>query len=99
MTEYVCEVLEENALLKIQNKELLARCDLLEAELCRAATCWKRSCAALRAALQKIADGRGMIPDKSTIYMNGKVPEVPKIFNKYDMQEIALAALVGEEGK
>ena len=35
MTEYVCEVLEENALLKIQNKELLARCDLLEAELCR----------------------------------------------------------------
>lgn len=34
-TKYVCEVLEENALLKIQNKELLARCDLLEAELCR----------------------------------------------------------------
>lgn len=34
-TTYVCEVLEENDLLKIQNKELLARCDLLEAELCR----------------------------------------------------------------
>ena len=34
-TTYVCEVLEENAKLKIQNKELLARCDLLEAELCR----------------------------------------------------------------
>ena len=35
MTEYVCEVLEENAKLRVQNKELLARCDLLEAELCR----------------------------------------------------------------
>ena len=35
MTEYVCEVLEENALLKIQNRELLALCDCLEAELCR----------------------------------------------------------------
>ena len=34
-TTYVCEVLEENAMLKVQNKELLARCDLLEAELCR----------------------------------------------------------------
>ena len=34
-TKYVCEVLEENALLKAQNKELLARFDLLEAELCR----------------------------------------------------------------
>lgn len=27
-TVFACEVLEENALLKIQNKELLARCDL-----------------------------------------------------------------------
>jgi hypothetical protein len=34
-TTYVCEVLEENAMLKVQNRELLARCDLLEAELCR----------------------------------------------------------------
>ena len=34
-TVFACEVLEENALLKAQNKELLARCDLLEAELCR----------------------------------------------------------------
>ena len=48
---------------------------------------------AARAALQKIADGRGMIPDKSTIYMNGRAPEVPKIFSKYDMQEIAATAL------
>ena len=89
-TIFACEELAElhqhNVLLRVQNKELLARCDLLEVEK-----------QALRAALQKIADGRGMIPDKSTIYMNGKVPEVPKIFNKYDMQEIALAALVGEE--
>ena len=88
-TVFACDELAElqqhNAQLKVQNKELLARCDLLEVEK-----------QALRAALQKIADGRGMIPDKSTIYMNGKVPEAPKIFNKYDMQEIALAALVGE---
>ena len=35
MTTYACEVLEENAMLKIQNRELLARCALLEAELCR----------------------------------------------------------------
>ena len=33
MTTYACEVLEENAMLKIQNRELLARCALLEAEL------------------------------------------------------------------
>lgn len=89
-TIFACDALGDlyqyNAQLIIANKELLARCDLLEVEK-----------QALRAALQKIADGRGMIPDKSTIYMNGKVPEVPKIFNKYDMQEIARAALVGEE--
>ena len=30
----------------------------------------------LEVALKKIADGRGMIPDKSTIYMSGRVPEV-----------------------
>lgn len=42
MTTYACETLKENAeltkensMLKIQNRELLARCDLLEAELCR----------------------------------------------------------------
>ena len=42
MTTYACETLRENAeltkensMLKIQNRELLARCDLLEAELCR----------------------------------------------------------------
>lgn len=34
-TTYVCEVLEENDMLKVQNRELLARCDLLEAELRR----------------------------------------------------------------
>ena len=47
----------------------------------------------LEVALKKIADGRGMIPDKSTIYMNGRVPEVPKHFNMYDMREIAATAL------
>lgn len=47
----------------------------------------------LEVALKKIADGRGLIPDKSTIFMNGRVPEVPKYFSKYDMQEIAAAAL------
>ena len=43
MTTYACETLRENAeltkenvMLKIQNKELLARCDLLEAELAQA---------------------------------------------------------------
>jgi hypothetical protein len=42
MTTYACETLRENAeltkensMLKIQNRELLARCDCLEAELCR----------------------------------------------------------------
>ena len=49
--------------------------------------------ARLEDALQKIADGRGMIPDNSTIYMSGKVPEVPKHFNMYDMREIARRAL------
>lgn len=49
--------------------------------------------ARLEDALQKIADGRGMVPDKSTIYMNGSVPEVPKHFNVYDMREIARRAL------
>ena len=44
-------------------------------------------------AMKKIADGRGMIPDNSTIYMNGRVPDVPKIFNMYDMREIAMRAL------
>ena len=38
-TIFVCDELAElqqhNALLPVQNKELLARCDLLEAELCR----------------------------------------------------------------
>ena len=40
MTTYACETLrenteltKENSMLKIQNKELLARCDCLEAEL------------------------------------------------------------------
>ena len=47
----------------------------------------------LESALTKIAEGRGMIPDKSTIYMNGRVPEVPKVFNMYDMREIAASAL------
>lgn len=43
MTTYACETLKENAeltkenaMLKIQNKELLARCDCLEAELVQA---------------------------------------------------------------
>ena len=48
---------------------------------------------ALEDALCAIADGRGMVPDKSTIYMNGRNPEIPKIFNKHDMQEIANKAL------
>lgn len=52
-----------------------------------------RRVARLEDALQKIADGRGMIPDNSTIYMSGKVPEVPKHFNMYDMREIARRAL------
>ena len=47
----------------------------------------------LEAALKMIADGRGMIPDKSIIFMNGRVPEVPKIFDKYDMREIAKKTL------
>lgn len=53
----------------------------------------------LEAALKMIADGRGMIPDKSTIYMNGRVPEVPKHLNKYDMQEIAAMALENQYGE
>lgn len=48
---------------------------------------------ALEEALRAIADGRGMVRDKSTIYMNGRTPEVPAIFNKYDMQEIAKIVL------
>lgn len=44
-------------------------------------------------ALKEIADGRGIVPDKSTIYMNGRTPEVPTIFNKHDMQEVAKRAL------
>ena len=36
MTEtFSCEILEENLKLKADNAALLARCDLLEAELCR----------------------------------------------------------------
>lgn len=31
----LAELQQHNALLKVQNKELLARCDLLEVELCR----------------------------------------------------------------
>ena len=49
--------------------------------------------ARLEEALQKIANGCGMIPDKSTVYMSGKSPEVPKIFNVYDMREIASRTL------
>ena len=49
--------------------------------------------ARLEEALKKIADGRGMIPDKSTIFMNGHIPEVPRHFNMYDMREIARRAL------
>lgn len=48
---------------------------------------------ALEDALRAIADGRGMVRDKSTIYMNGRTPEVPAIFNKHDMQEIAKIVL------
>ena len=48
---------------------------------------------ALEDALRAIADGRGMVRDKSTIYMNGRTPEIPAIFNKYDMQEIAKIVL------
>ena len=47
----------------------------------------------LESALQMISDGRGMIRDKSTIYMNGNAPLVPKIFNMYDMREIAAEAV------
>ena len=43
MTKYACKTLEENvqlasenSMLKVQNRELLARCDLLEAELAQA---------------------------------------------------------------
>lgn len=42
MTTYACKTLEENvqlasenSMLRVQNRELLARCDCLEAELCR----------------------------------------------------------------
>ena len=49
--------------------------------------------ARLKEALQKIADGRGMVPDNSTVFMNGRVPEVPKAFNRNDMIEIAKKAL------
>ena len=47
----------------------------------------------LKAALRKVADGRGLIPDASTIYMDGMQPDIPKVFNRYDMQEIAVCAL------
>ena len=50
----------------------------------------------LEAALRKIADGRGLIPDASTIYMDGTKPNVPKVFSRNDMQEIAMRAM-GEE--
>ena len=50
----------------------------------------------LEAALRKIADGRGLIPDASTIYMDGTQPNVPKVFSRNDMQEIAMRAM-GEE--
>ena len=50
----------------------------------------------LEAALRKIADGRGLIPDASTIYMNGTQPDVPKVFSRNDMQEIAMRALEEE---
>lgn len=32
-TLYACETLKKNAMLKVQNRELLARCDLLAHEL------------------------------------------------------------------
>ena len=50
----------------------------------------------LEAALRKIADGRGMIPDASTIYMDGTQPNVPKVFSRNDMQEIARRAMEEE---
>ena len=50
----------------------------------------------LKAALRKVADGRGLIPDASTIYMDGTQPNVPKVFSRNDMQEIAMRAM-GEE--
>ena len=49
----------------------------------------------LRDALQKIADGRGMVPDHSTVFMNGRVPVVPKTFNRNDMMDEARKALEG----
>lgn len=62
-------------------------------ELEKMNTALRARVARLEEAMQKIADGRGMIPDNSTIYMSGKVPEVPKHFNMYDMREIARRAL------
>ena len=50
----------------------------------------------LEAALRKIADGRGLIPDASTIYMSGMQPNVPKVFSRYDIQEIARRAMEDE---
>ena len=50
----------------------------------------------LEAALRKIADGRGLIPDASTIYMDGTQPSVPKVFSRNDMQEIARRAMEEE---
>lgn len=50
----------------------------------------------LEAALRKIANGRVLIPDASTIYRDGTRPIVPKVFNRNDMQEIARRAM-GEE--
>ena len=50
----------------------------------------------LEAALRKIADWRGMIPDASTIYMDGTQPSVPKVFSRNDMQEIARRAMEEE---
>ena len=50
----------------------------------------------LEAALRKVADGRGLIPDASTIYMDGTQPNVPKVFSRHDMQEIARRAMEEE---
>lgn len=47
----------------------------------------------LEDALQTIAEGRGMLRDNSTIYMNGRVPEVPTVLSRRKMQEIAKETL------
>ena len=48
---------------------------------------------ALEDALRLISSGRGLVEDRSTVYMSGRSPVAPKHFNTRDMIEVAEKAL------